>query len=153
MGGPSKQRGALFYIHDAPLKIRTLKHKYSKPKPHQGHTITWRSSLRILASLEREKQQHNWHMVRTKATPWHAEVRLLKCVVYIMRNPVTFVIHRCHNLFLLDEQARERKHQAEYKRHVHRLPAAPAITITTKEATHNRCNQTSAIYRQRGQLS
>ena len=32
-------------------------------------------------------------MVRSKAPPRHAEVRPLKCVVYITRNPVTFEIH------------------------------------------------------------
>ena len=57
-------------------------------------------------------------MVRTKATPWHVEVRLPKCLIYITRNPVTFVIQRHCDLFLLDQQARERKHQAAYKRHV-----------------------------------
>ena len=36
-------------------------------------------------------------MVRLKATPRHAEVRPLKCVVYITRNPVTFAIHQRHN--------------------------------------------------------
>ena len=79
-------------------------------------------------------------MVRIKATPWHAEVRPLKCVVYITQNPVTFVIHRHRDLFLLDQQAQDRKHQAAYKRHVHTLPAQPATTTTTKNVTHNRCN-------------
>ena len=50
-------------------------------------------------------------MVRTKATPRHAEVRPLKCVIYITRNPVTFVIQRRRDLFLLDQQVRERKHK------------------------------------------
>ena len=88
-------------------------------------------------------------MVRTKATPQHAEVRPLKCIVYITRNPVTFVIQRRRDLFLLDQQARERKHQAAYKRHVHTPPVTSATTTTTKDTTHNRCNQTSAIYRRR----
>ena len=88
-------------------------------------------------------------MVRTKATPQHAEVQPLKCVIYITRNPVTFVIHRCHDLFLLDQQVRERKHQADYKWHVHTPPTTPATTAMTKDATHNQCNQTSAIYRRR----
>ena len=44
-------------------------------------------------------------MVRTKATPRHAEVCLLKCIVYITRNPVTFVIQWHHELFLLDQLA------------------------------------------------
>ena len=79
-------------------------------------------------------------MVRSKATPRHAEVRPLKCVVYITRNPVTFEIHRRREFYLLDQQARERKHQAEYKRHVHMPPAPPAITTTTKNVTHHRCN-------------
>ena len=79
-------------------------------------------------------------MVRSKATPRYAEVRLLKCVVYITRNPVTFEIHRCREFYLLDQQARERKQQAEYKRHVHMPPVPPAITTTTKNVTHHRCN-------------
>ena len=70
-------------------------------------------------------------MVRTKSTPQHADVRLLKCVVYITRNPVTFVIQRHRDLFLLDQQERERKHQAAYKRHVHKPPATSATTIMT----------------------
>ena len=70
-------------------------------------------------------------MVRRKATPHHAEVRLLKCVIYITRNPVTFIIHRRRELYLLDQQAREQKNEAVYKRHVHMPPARPAITTTT----------------------
>ena len=77
-----------------------------------GNTITWRSSLRNLASLEREQQQCKQQMVRTKSTPWHAELRPLQCVIYISRNPVTFAIHQHRDLFLLDQQARERRHQA-----------------------------------------
>ena len=88
-------------------------------------------------------------MVQTKVTPRHAEVRPLKCVIYITRNPVTFVIHRRRDLFLLDQQAQERKHQADYKQHVHMPPVTPPITTMTKDATYNPCNQTSAIYRRR----
>ena len=79
-------------------------------------------------------------MVRLKATPQHVEVRPLKWVIYITRNPVTFVIHRHRDLFLLDQQARERKHQAAYKQHVHMPPMQPATTTMTKNATHNQCN-------------
>ena len=79
-------------------------------------------------------------MVRTKVTRQHAEVRPLKCVIYITRNPVTFVIQRRHDLFLLDQQAQERKHQAAYKRHVHTPPVQPATTTMTKNPTHNLCN-------------
>ena len=68
-------------------------------------------------------------MVRLKATPRHAEVRSLKCVVYITHNPVTFAIHRHREFYLLDQQARERKHQADYKRHVHMPPAQPAVIV------------------------
>ena len=75
-------------------------------------------------------------MVQPKAPPRHAEVRPLKCVVYMTRNPVTFEIHRCREFYLLDQQARETKHQAEYKRHVHMPPTLPAITTTTKNVTH-----------------
>ena len=88
-------------------------------------------------------------MVQTKETRRNAEVRPLKCVIYITRNPVTFVIQWHRDLFLLDQQAGERKHQAAYKRHVHKPPMTPATTITTKNTTHNRCNQTSAIYHRR----
>ena len=90
--------------------------------------------------MEREKQQHHRHMVQIKATPRHAEVRPLKCVVHITQNPVTFVIHWRREFYLLDQQARERKHQAAYKRHVHTPPAQSATTTTTKNATHHRCN-------------
>ena len=76
-------------------------------------------------------------MVRSKAPPRHAEVRPLKCVVYITRNPVTFQIHRRHEFYLLDQQARATKYQAEYKRHVHMPPAPPAITTTTKNVAHH----------------
>ena len=61
-------------------------------------------------------------MVRTKSTPRHPEVQLPKCVVYISRNPVTFAIYRRRELYLLDQQARERKHQEQYKQHVHMPP-------------------------------
>ena len=85
-------------------------------------------------------------MVRTKVTPWHAEVRPPKCVVYITRNPVTFVIQRHRHLFLLDQQARQEKHQAAYKQHVHWLPTKPATTTMPENTAHNRCHQTSTIY-------
>ena len=55
-------------------------------------------------------------MVHSKAPPQHAEVRPLKCIVYMTRNPVTFEIHWHHEFYLLDQQARETKYQAEYKR-------------------------------------
>ena len=79
-------------------------------------------------------------MVRIKATPRHAEVQPLKCVIYITRNPVTFAIHRHREFYLLDQQAQERKHQADYKWHVHMPPAQPAITTMIKNVTHHRCN-------------
>ena len=88
-------------------------------------------------------------MVRTKATPRHAEVRPLKCVVYITRNPVTFDIQRHRHLFLLDQQARQEQHQAAYKQHVHRPPAKPATTTMPENTAHNRCHQTSTIHRWR----
>ena len=76
-------------------------------------------------------------MVRKKVTPRHAEVQPLKCVIYMTRNPVTFVIQRCRDLFLLDQLARDRKHQAAYKQHVHWPPTKPAITIKNKNIAHN----------------
>ena len=79
-------------------------------------------------------------MVRIKVTPRHAKIRPLKCIIYISRNPVTLVIQRRRDLFLLDQQVRERKHQAAYKRNVHTPPTQPVTTTTTKNATHNRCN-------------
>ena len=88
-------------------------------------------------------------MVQTKVTPQYAEVRPPKCVVYITRNPVTFVIQRHCDLFLLDQEAREKKQQVDYKRHVHKPPAKPATTATPKNTADNRCHQTTAIYRQR----
>ena len=76
-------------------------------------------------------------MVQTKATPRHAEVRPPKCIVYITRNPVTFMIQRHRDLFLLDQQAREKKQEVDYKRHVHKPPAKPATTATPKNTAHN----------------
>ena len=55
-------------------------------------------------------------MVRTKKTPHHAEVYPLKCIIYIMQNPVTFVIQQHCELFLLDQQQHQKEH---YKWHVH----------------------------------
>ena len=52
-------------------------------------------------------------MVCSKAPPQHAEVQPLKCIVYMTRNPVTFEIHWCREFYLLDQQARETKYQAE----------------------------------------
>ena len=88
-------------------------------------------------------------MVRTKVTPRHVEVQLPKCIVYITRNPVTFVIQRHRDLFLLDQQARERKQEVAYKRHVHKLPAKPTSTTVPKNIAHNRCHQTTTVYRRR----
>ena len=85
-------------------------------------------------------------MVRTKVTPRHAEVRPLKCVIYITRNPVTFDIQRHRHLFLLDQQAWLERLQAVYKRHVHRPPAQPATTTMPENTANNRCYQTSTIY-------
>ena len=92
-------------------------------------------------------------MVRTKATPRHADVWPPKCVVYITRNPVTFVIQRHRDLFLLDQQAREKKQEVDYKRHVHKPPAKPATTVKPKNTAHNRCHQTTTIYHWRWQFS
>ena len=88
-------------------------------------------------------------MVRTKSTPRQAEVRPLKCVIYITRNPVTFVIQRRRDLFLLDQQARDQKHHAAYKWHVHLLPATPAVTTMAKNATYSGRDKASAIHRWR----
>ena len=85
-------------------------------------------------------------MVRTKVTPIHAEVRPPKCVVYITHNPVTFMIHRHRNLFLLDQQAQEKKQDMDYKRHVHKLPEKTATTVKPVKP-HNRCHQITTIYR------
>ena len=88
-------------------------------------------------------------MVRTKATPQHAEVRPPKYVVYITRNPVTFMVQRHCDLFLLDQKVREKKQEVDYKRHVHKPPAKPATTATPKNTTHNRCHQITTIYHRR----
>ena len=119
------------------------------PSRTEGHTTTWRSSLQFFMSLEREKQQHNWHMVQTKATPCHADVHPLKCIIYITRNPVTFVIQRHHDVFLLDQQARKRKHSEAYKQHVHRPPTQPATTAKPMNTAHSRCNKTTTIHSRR----
>ena len=88
-------------------------------------------------------------MVRTKVTPRHVEVRLPKCIIYITRNPVTLVIQRHRDLFLLDQQARERKQEVTYKRHVHKPPAKPTSTTVPKNIAHNQCHQTTTVYRRR----
>ena len=88
-------------------------------------------------------------MVRTKATPRHVEVRPLKCIIYITRNPVTFVIQWHHELFLLDQQVREKKHSEAYKQHVHRPPTQPATATMPKNTAHSGCNKTATIYHQR----
>ena len=88
-------------------------------------------------------------MLQTKATPHHAEAQPLKCIIYITPNPVTFVIQWHHELFLLDQQAREQKHSEAYKQHVHRLPMQPATTTMPKNTAHSGCNKTTTIYRQR----
>ena len=77
-------------------------------------------------------------MVQTKSTPHHVDVQLLKCVVYITQNPVTFAIDRRRKFYLLDQQARETKQQAEYKWHVHTPPAQCTTTITTKNTFNHR---------------
>ena len=76
-------------------------------------------------------------MVRTKVTPRHAEVQPPKCVVYITRNPVTFMIQRNRDLSLLDQQAQEKKQEVDYKWHVHKPPVKPAPTATPKNTAHN----------------
>ena len=88
-------------------------------------------------------------MVRTKTTPRHVEVRPLKCVAYITKNPITFVIQRCRDLFLLDQQARDQKHQAAYKWHVHLPPATPPVTTTAKNSPYSGRDKTPAIHRWR----
>ena len=148
-----KPRSLLYFtIYTAISGCRTSEYEnftIVSPSHTKGHTITWRSSLPFFVLLEREKQQHNWHMVWTKVTPHHAEVRPLKCIIYITRNPVTFVIQRHHKLFLLDQQAWERKHSEAYKWHVHRPPTQPATTAMPKNTAHSGCHQTTTVYCQR----
>ena len=135
-GSRPNQRGALF-IYDAALRVEK-RYEKSKPTPHQGHTFTWRSSLRNLASLERELQNKHRRMVRTKSNPRHTDMRPPKCVVYITRNPVTFTIHRRREFYLLDQRARQTRQQGEYKRHVHTPPAECTTTIMTKNTFNYR---------------
>ena len=59
------------------------------------------------------------------------------------------MIQRHHDLFLLDQQALERKHLEAYKWHVHKLPAEPATTAMPKNTAHSRSHQTTTIYRRR----
>ena len=84
-------------------------------------------------------------MVRTKKTPHHVEVRLLKCIVYITWNPVRFVIQRHHELFLKDQQAREKKHLEAYKRHVH-CPPKDNSTATSPQETFNSGRHKAATF-------
>ena len=135
MGAAKPKRSVILY--DAALRVKK-RYEKSKPTPHQGHTFTWRSSLRNLALLERELQNKHRHMVRTKTTPRHTDVRPPKCVVYFTRNPVTFAIHRRHEFYLLDQKARKTRQQAEYKQHVHTPPAQCTTTIMTKNTFNYR---------------
>ena len=88
-------------------------------------------------------------MMRTKVTPRHAEVRPLKCIVYITWNPVTFVIQWHHKLFLLDQQVREKKHSEAYKRHVHGPPTQPSTATMPKNTAHSGCDKTATLYSRR----
>ena len=81
-------------------------------------------------------------MVQTKKTPHHAEVRPLKCIVYITQNPVTFVIQGHHGLFLEDQQVCEKKHSEAYKRHVHRMPRANSTATLPEETSNSRRHET-----------
>ena len=85
-------------------------------------------------------------MVRKKTTPHHADVRPPKCVVYVSRNPVTFEIHRRHELYLLDQKAREERQQEHYKRHVHTPPVQCTAAIAPKNIVNNWRYQIAAIY-------
>ena len=88
-------------------------------------------------------------MVQTKVIPCHAEIHLLKYVVYITQNPVTFVIQRHHELFLLDQLAQEKKHLKAYKWHVHKLPMTPSSAAMPKDTTHSRCDKITTLHRRR----
>ena len=44
-------------------------------------------------------------MVHVKAMPWHAEVRLVKCVVFVYKNPICYSIWQFKEYFLQDEVA------------------------------------------------
>ena len=92
-------------------------------------------------------------MVRTKTPPHHADVRPPKCIVYISRNPVTFEIHRRRELYLLDQKAREKRQQEDYKRHVHAPPAQCTATIAPKNTVNYRRYEIAAVYCWRRQLS
>ena len=92
-------------------------------------------------------------MVQTKVTPHHAEERLLKCIVYITQNPVTFVIQQHHELFLLDQQVREKKAKEAYKRHVHRPTTQPSTAPMPKNTANSRCNKTATLYSRRWCIS
>ena len=77
------------------------------------------------------------------------EVRPLKCIIYITQNPVTFVIQRHCELFLLDQQAREKKYSEAYKRHVHRPPKQLSTATMPKNTAHSRCDKTATLYSRR----
>ena len=155
---PNRNWGVLLYLPRIRPFSRCRTNTYENltivsPSCTKGHTITWRSSLRFFVSLEREEKQSKWHMVCTKVTPHHAEVRLLKCIIYITRNPITFVIQWHHELFLLDQQAQEKKYSEAYKWHVHRLPTQPSTTAMPKNTAHSGCNKTATLYSRRWCIS
>ena len=61
-------------------------------------------------------------MVRVKTPPRHADVRPLKCVVYIKWNPVQYIVQWHHEWFQQDQRAWEQRHMEAYKQHVHCPP-------------------------------
>ena len=69
-------------------------------------------------------------MVRVKPKPRHANMRPPKCVVYMSRNPIKYVIQRHQELFQKDQAARDKKKKKEqYKKHVHTPPKEYSTTV------------------------
>ena len=69
-------------------------------------------------------------MVQVKPKPQHAKVRPPKCVIYMSRNPIKYII-QCHReLFQKDQEARdERTKKEQYKKHVHTPPKEDSTSV------------------------
>ena len=69
-------------------------------------------------------------MVCVKAMPWHAEVGLVKCIVFLYKNPIHYTIWQFKEYFMRDKAAR---HTRQYKDHVHAaLEELPPAFATQK---------------------
>ena len=76
-------------------------------------------------------------MVRVKQTPKHAVVIPQKCVMYVHKNPIRYVVHRRREYFLKDQKARDQARLVDYKKHVHRPPKDNTTAAKTAQTTHS----------------